>query len=216
VQRNIARGNVKNVSNRTSCRCALCAKSEVTARSTEVAPKSRRSDPKLTGTKEHTTTEQHDTIHLREEHSSKPFDRNSLQPTEFPDPTEPRTLQFQHPTHANTRQHAPTWPSASQTETRKLIHRTSNLRILLTVFGLSTKTPHFRIFCRRSQSCSCNSCSTHMRAPASRPGRYTPRGNSPRCPLDKRLGMPQSRSGRCGEDKNFLPLPGIESRLSSP
>jgi hypothetical protein len=45
---------------------------------------------------------------------------------------------------------------------------------------------------------------------ASRPGRF------PRYPLDRRLGGPQSRSGRCGEEKNLLPLPGIELRPPSP
>jgi hypothetical protein len=29
-------------------------------------------------------------------------------------------------------------------------------------------------------------------------------------PLDRRLGEPQSRSGRGGEEKNFQPPPGIE------
>jgi hypothetical protein len=29
-------------------------------------------------------------------------------------------------------------------------------------------------------------------------------------PLDRRLGGPQSRSGRGGEEKNFQPLPGLE------
>jgi hypothetical protein len=38
------------------------------------------------------------------------------------------------------------------------------------------------------------------------------RGKSPRYPLDRRLGQPQSRSGRCGVDKNILTLPGIEPR----
>jgi hypothetical protein len=37
VQKSTARGNAKNVSNRTSCQLALCAKLEITARSTEVA-----------------------------------------------------------------------------------------------------------------------------------------------------------------------------------
>jgi hypothetical protein len=35
---------------------------------------------------------------------------------------------------------------------------------------------------------------------ASRPGRFTPRGNSPRYPLDRRLGGTQSRSGRREEN----------------
>jgi hypothetical protein len=38
------------------------------------------------------------------------------------------------------------------------------------------------------------------------------RGKSPRYPLDRRLGGPQSRSGRCGEDKNLLRLPRNEPR----
>jgi hypothetical protein len=36
-------------------------------------------------------------------------------------------------------------------------------------------------------------------------------------PLDRRLGGPQSRSGRCGEKRKFLTLPGLELRpLSRP
>jgi hypothetical protein len=34
--------------------------------------------------------------------------------------------------------------------------------------------------------------------------------------LDRRLGGPRNLSGRCGEEKNFLPLPRIESRPSRP
>jgi len=48
---------------------------------------------------------------------------------------------------------------------------------------------------------------------------FTPRPlqlwrNSPRYPLDRRLGEPQRRTGGGGEEKNIplLPLPGIESR----
>jgi hypothetical protein len=37
-----------------------------------------------------------------------------------------------------------------------------------------------------------------------------PQGKSPWYPLDRRLGRPQSRSGRGGEEKNFQPPPGIE------
>jgi hypothetical protein len=37
-----------------------------------------------------------------------------------------------------------------------------------------------------------------------------PQGKSPWYPLDKRLGEPQSRSGRGGEEKNSQPPPGIE------
>jgi hypothetical protein len=37
-----------------------------------------------------------------------------------------------------------------------------------------------------------------------------PQGKSPWYPLDRRLGGPQSRSGRGGEEKNSQPAPGIE------
>jgi hypothetical protein len=37
-----------------------------------------------------------------------------------------------------------------------------------------------------------------------------PQGKSPWYPLDRRLGWPQSRSGRGGEEKNSQPLPGLE------
>jgi hypothetical protein len=37
-----------------------------------------------------------------------------------------------------------------------------------------------------------------------------PPGKSPWYPLDRRLGGPQSRSGRGGEEKNFLLPPGTE------
>jgi hypothetical protein len=50
---------------------------------------------------------------------------------------------------------------------------------------------------------------------ASRPSRYILLEKSPRCPLDRRLGGPQSRSGPCGVEKNFLPLSWIERRPSS-
>jgi hypothetical protein len=43
-----------------------------------------------------------------------------------------------------------------------------------------------------------------------------PRGRNPRHELDRRLGGPQSRSGRCEVERNHLPLPGIEPRPSSP
>jgi hypothetical protein len=45
-----------------------------------------------------------------------------------------------------------------------------------------------------------------------------PQRKSPCYPLDRRLGGPQSRSGRGGEEKNSHPLPGIElePRSSSP
>jgi hypothetical protein len=45
---------------------------------------------------------------------------------------------------------------------------------------------------------------------ASRPGRFTPRERAPFYPLDRRLGGPQSRSGRGGEEKNSQPPPAIE------
>jgi hypothetical protein len=35
-------------------------------------------------------------------------------------------------------------------------------------------------------------------------------------PLDRRLSVPQSRSGICGVEKNLLPLPGIEPCLPIP
>jgi hypothetical protein len=41
---------------------------------------------------------------------------------------------------------------------------------------------------------------------ASRPGRFTHRKNSPWYPLDRRLGGPQSQSGRGGEEKKSHPL----------
>jgi hypothetical protein len=37
-----------------------------------------------------------------------------------------------------------------------------------------------------------------------------PPGKEPRHPLGRRLGGPQSRSGRGGEEKNSQPPPGIE------
>jgi hypothetical protein len=42
-----------------------------------------------------------------------------------------------------------------------------------------------------------------------------PRRNSCRYPLHRRMGGLRSRSGRSGEEKNFLPLPGIEPRCPS-
>jgi hypothetical protein len=45
---------------------------------------------------------------------------------------------------------------------------------------------------------------------ASHPSRFTPRD-----PLYRRLGGPHSPSGRWGEEKNLLSLPGIEPRLLS-
>jgi hypothetical protein len=37
-----------------------------------------------------------------------------------------------------------------------------------------------------------------------------PQGKSPWCPLGRRLGGPQGRSGRGGEEQNSQPLPGLE------
>jgi hypothetical protein len=42
------------------------------------------------------------------------------------------------------------------------------------------------------------------------------RGNSPQYPVDIRLGGPQRRSERRGEEENLLLLPEIEPRPSSP
>jgi hypothetical protein len=42
-----------------------------------------------------------------------------------------------------------------------------------------------------------------------------PTRKGPLYPLDRKLGGPQSRSGRCGEEKNYQPPPGIEPRSSS-
>jgi hypothetical protein len=42
---------------------------------------------------------------------------------------------------------------------------------------------------------------------ASRSSRFTSQGKSPRYPLDRRLVELQSRSGRRGEETNFLPCP---------
>jgi hypothetical protein len=50
---------------------------------------------------------------------------------------------------------------------------------------------------------------------ASRPGRLTPTENH--CyPLNRRLGGPQSRSGRGGEGKKHQPLPGLEPPIIQP
>jgi hypothetical protein len=43
-----------------------------------------------------------------------------------------------------------------------------------------------------------------------------PPENEPPVPNDRGLGGPQSRCGRGGENRNFLPLPGIELQFSSP
>jgi hypothetical protein len=47
--------------------------------------------------------------------------------------------------------------------------------------------------------------------PSFTPRPLYPRGKSPRYPLDRRLGGPQSRSGCCGVERNLLPLPESNS-----
>jgi len=46
-------------------------------------------------------------------------------------------------------------------------------------------------------------------------GHFTFGGKRPGYPFDRRLGGPESRFGRGGEEKNFQPLPGSEPRSSS-
>jgi hypothetical protein len=46
-------------------------------------------------------------------------------------------------------------------------------------------------------------------------GTLYPQGKSPKYPLDMKLGEPQYRSGRCGEQKRILSLQGIETQLSN-
>jgi hypothetical protein len=48
------------------------------------------------------------------------------------------------------------------------------------------------------------------------PRQLYPRGMSPRYPLDRRLGGPQSQSGRGGEEKNFQLMPGLEPPIIQP
>jgi hypothetical protein len=48
------------------------------------------------------------------------------------------------------------------------------------------------------------------------PGPLYSQGKSPWYPLDMRLGGPQSRSGRGGEEKNSQPLPGLEPPVIHP
>jgi hypothetical protein len=43
-----------------------------------------------------------------------------------------------------------------------------------------------------------------------------PQGKSPPYPLDRRLGGPQVRSGRCGEEKNSQSLLGLELTIVQP
>lgn len=52
-------------------------------------------------------------------------------------------------------------------------------------------------------------------------GRFTllslyPCGRYPQCPLVRRVGGHESQSGRDGEEKYLLSLPGIEPRPTSP
>jgi hypothetical protein len=42
-----------------------------------------------------------------------------------------------------------------------------------------------------------------------------PSGKEPRYPLDTRLGGPQRRSGRCGEEKNSKSVTGLEPPISN-
>jgi hypothetical protein len=51
---------------------------------------------------------------------------------------------------------------------------------------------------------------------ASRPDRFIPGDITSGTKLDIMLGRPQSRCGRCGKQKDLLPLSGIEPRSSSP
>jgi hypothetical protein len=48
------------------------------------------------------------------------------------------------------------------------------------------------------------------------PRSFTPQGKKPPNSLDRRLGGPQRRSGRGGEEKNFQPLPGLEPPIIQP
>jgi hypothetical protein len=47
-------------------------------------------------------------------------------------------------------------------------------------------------------------------------GRFTHQGKSTWYPLDRRLGRPQSRSGRSDEQKHSKPLPGLEPQVIQP
>jgi hypothetical protein len=59
-------------------------------------------------------------------------------------------------------------------------------------------------------------CTRWMWAVSFTPGPLYPQGKSPRYPLNRRLGGPQSRSGRGGEEKNSQPLPGFEAPIIQP
>jgi hypothetical protein len=67
-----------------------------------------------------------------------------------------------------------------------------------------------------SSTHSLNSAFNRSEWPDSRSGRFIPRERSPRYSLDRRLGGPQSRSGRGGEEKNSQPLPGLEPPIFHP
>jgi hypothetical protein len=56
--------------------------------------------------------------------------------------------------------------------------------------------------------------SGQLHAPASLP--LPTQGKSPWYPLDRRLGGPQSWSGRVGEEKNSQLLPGLEPPIIQP
>jgi hypothetical protein len=43
-----------------------------------------------------------------------------------------------------------------------------------------------------------------------------PPGKEPLVPIERRLGGPQNRSGRGGEEKNSQPLPGLEPPINQP
>jgi hypothetical protein len=45
---------------------------------------------------------------------------------------------------------------------------------------------------------------------------FHPQEKSPWYPLDRRLGGPQSQSGRGGEEKNFRLVPGLEPPIIQP
>jgi hypothetical protein len=47
-------------------------------------------------------------------------------------------------------------------------------------------------------------------------GQLHTQGRSSWCPMDRRLGGPQDRSGHIGEEKNSQPLPGLESLIIKP
>jgi hypothetical protein len=51
---------------------------------------------------------------------------------------------------------------------------------------------------------------------SSTPRRLYPQGKGPCYPLDRRLGGPQSRSGRGSEEKHSQPLPGLELPIAQP